>query len=99
GEAQRQRGIGAAKRNIQHQQRDGNRETTTVMVTICADGQSIAPTVIYKGKVFSTNWHQDNDLCASYKIGHSPKGWTDGVVGSLWLEDFDAKTHVKANGR
>ncbi|KIK94276.1 hypothetical protein PAXRUDRAFT_46778, partial [Paxillus rubicundulus Ve08.2h10] len=59
-------------------------------------GQSITLTVIYKGKAFSTNWHQDNDLCAS--IAHPPKGWTDGVVGSLWLEDFDAKTHVKTNG-
>ncbi|KIK93752.1 hypothetical protein PAXRUDRAFT_39500, partial [Paxillus rubicundulus Ve08.2h10] len=89
--------IGAAKWKIQYQQHDGNRENITVMVTICADGDSIAPTIIYKGKGFLTNWHQDNTLDAS--IAHSPKGWTDGVVGSLWLEDFDEKTRNKANGR
>ncbi|KIK79733.1 hypothetical protein PAXRUDRAFT_44437, partial [Paxillus rubicundulus Ve08.2h10] len=89
--------IGAAKRKIQYQQHDGNQENITVMVTICADSDSIAPTIIYKGKVFLTNWHQDNTLDTS--IAHSLKGWTDGVVGSLWLEDFNEKTHNKANGR
>ena len=30
---------------------------------------------------------------------HSKKGWTDGVIGRLWIEDFDKKTCDKANGR
>ena len=29
---------------------------------------------------------------------HSKKGWTDGVIGWLWIEDFDKKTCDKANG-
>lgn len=57
--------IGAAKQKLQHQQRDGNRENITVVVTICADGEDIPPSVIYKGQAFSTNWHQDNSLRAS----------------------------------
>ncbi|KAF9224098.1 hypothetical protein BS17DRAFT_880130 [Gyrodon lividus] len=61
----RQRVFGPVKKKIQHQQHDGNRENITVMVTICADGEDIAPTVIYKGQAFSTNWHQDNELQAS----------------------------------
>ncbi|KIK80085.1 hypothetical protein PAXRUDRAFT_159612, partial [Paxillus rubicundulus Ve08.2h10] len=93
----KQRVIGPAKRKMQYQQRDGNRENITVMVTICADGNTIAPTVIYKGQAFSTNWHQDDSLNAS--IAHSKKGWTDGVIGRLWIEDFDKKTSTKANGR
>ncbi|KIK78610.1 hypothetical protein PAXRUDRAFT_772479 [Paxillus rubicundulus Ve08.2h10] len=66
------------------------------MVTICADGDTIAPTVIYKGQAFSTNWHQDNSLEAS--VAHSKKGWTDGVIRRLWIEDFDKKTCMKTNG-
>jgi hypothetical protein len=65
GSGLKQRVIGPAKRKMQYQQRDGNRENITVMVTICADGETIAPTVIYKGQSFSTNWHQDDSLNAS----------------------------------
>jgi hypothetical protein len=32
-------------------------------------------------------------------VAHSPKGWTDGVIGHLWIEDFDNKTRAKSNGR
>ncbi|KAF9225954.1 hypothetical protein BS17DRAFT_794755 [Gyrodon lividus] len=46
----RQRVIGPVQRKMQYQQWDGNHENITVMVTICADGGSIAPTIIYKGK-------------------------------------------------
>ncbi|KIO00325.1 hypothetical protein M404DRAFT_16389 [Pisolithus tinctorius Marx 270] len=82
--------IGPAQRKMQHQQQGGNCENITVMVTICADGGSIVPTIIYEGKSFSTNWHQDNTLNAL--VAHSPKGWTDGAIGRLWIEDFDNKT-------
>jgi hypothetical protein len=50
----KQRVFGPAKKKTQHQQRDGNRENITVMVTICADGESIPPLAIYKGQAFST---------------------------------------------
>ncbi|KIK19723.1 hypothetical protein PISMIDRAFT_658664 [Pisolithus microcarpus 441] len=88
--------FGPAKAKIQYQQHNGNRKNITVMVTICADGEDLPPTVIYKGQQFSTVWHQDNTLGAS--VTHSPKGWTDGVIGRLWIEDFDKKTRTKANG-
>ena len=65
GTGQTQRVIGSAKQKIQHQQQDGNHENITVMVTICADRETIPPLVIYKGQTFSTNWHQDNILDAS----------------------------------
>jgi len=61
----KERVIGPAHIKTQHQQRDGDRENITVMVTICADGDEIPPTVIYKGKTFSTAWHQANTLKAS----------------------------------
>ncbi|KIK82136.1 hypothetical protein PAXRUDRAFT_154461, partial [Paxillus rubicundulus Ve08.2h10] len=96
GVGQKQCVIGAAKQKMQYQQCDGNKETITVMVSICANGTTIAPTCIYKGQSFLTNWHQDNTLHTS--VAHSDKGWTDGRIGKLWIEDFDNKTHEKANG-
>jgi hypothetical protein len=61
----RVRVIGARGKKTQHQQSDGGRENTTVIVTICADGSSIKPVVIYKGKHFQVKWDQDNPTEAS----------------------------------
>lgn len=61
----RERVFGPAKQSVQHQQRSGTRENITVIVTICADGTSLAPSVIYKGECFQASWHQDNPLNAS----------------------------------
>ncbi|KIK78970.1 hypothetical protein PAXRUDRAFT_771120 [Paxillus rubicundulus Ve08.2h10] len=66
------------------------------MVTICADGKTISPTVIYKCQSFSTACHQGNTLYAM--VAHSPKGWTDRGIGQLWIVDFDKKTSEKADG-
>ena len=65
GEGLRKRVIGGTKKKTQYIQRDGNHETITVMVTICANGSDIPPTIIYKGKNFSTKWHEENLLNAS----------------------------------
>ena len=61
-----ERVIGPAGAKLQHQQRSGTRENITVLPTICADGTSVAPTVIYKGEAFQTKWLQDNPLNARY---------------------------------
>lgn len=37
-------------------QAEGNRENVSVMVTICADGSYITPTIIFKGKKFDSEW-------------------------------------------
>jgi hypothetical protein len=67
-----QEGIGSKERvygdptkNFQHQQCSGGRENITVIVTICADGTSLPPAVIFKGENFQTSWKQDNPLKAS----------------------------------
>lgn len=61
----RERVIGGRGRKVQYQQRDGNRENITVMVTICADGTALPPAVIFKGESFQTSWRQDNPANAS----------------------------------
>ena len=60
----RQRIIGPTGKKVQHQQRSGDRENITVIVTICADGTSLPPAVIFKGESFQTSWRQDNPLNA-----------------------------------
>jgi hypothetical protein len=61
----RKRVIGARGAPLQHQQVDGGRENTTVIVTICADETSLRPVIIFKGKAFQVKWAQDNPLNAS----------------------------------
>ena len=62
--------IGAAGKRIQHQQKTGNRENITVMVTICADGTSVPPAVIFKGSKYLVKWKQDNPTNALYVYIH-----------------------------
>jgi len=53
--------VGPAGKRIQHQQKTGNRENITVMVTICADGSlPVPPAVIFKGNKYLVKWKQDN---------------------------------------
>jgi hypothetical protein len=63
-----ERVIGPAGAKLQHQQRSGTRENITVLATICADGTTVAPTVIYKGEAFQTKWLQENPLDARYNL-------------------------------
>ncbi len=65
GTGMKERVVGKVGKKIQYQQRDGNRETITVMVTICADGTAIPPAVIFKGKSYLVKWLQNNPLNAS----------------------------------
>ena len=53
--------VGPAGKQIQHQQKTGNRENITAMVTICANGSSpVPPAVIFKGNKYLVKWKQQN---------------------------------------
>jgi hypothetical protein len=43
-----------------YQQAAGDKENVAAMVTICADGMYITPTIIFKGKNMSLLWHDAN---------------------------------------
>jgi hypothetical protein len=64
-EGQKEHVMGGKKSGPQYQQRDGNRENITVIVTVCADGTSIPPAVIFKGQGFQVKWKQDNPANAA----------------------------------
>ncbi|KZP22653.1 DDE-domain-containing protein, partial [Athelia psychrophila] len=89
--------IGRRGTKTQHKQGSANRENVTAIVTICADGTTLAPTIIFKGHNFMTKWADDNVSHAS--ISHSENGWTDGEIAAEWIEkDFDRQTKEKAGG-
>lgn len=55
-----QRVVGCHGTKTQHKQGGANRENVTAMVTICADGTTIQPTVIFKGANFMRKWNEEN---------------------------------------
>lgn len=65
GRGTRSRAFGKAGKGTQHKQESGKRENITALVTICADGTSIPPLVIFKGKSYLAQWVQDNPLNCS----------------------------------
>jgi hypothetical protein len=62
---EREHVFGRKKNGPQYQQRGGNRENVTVIVTICTDGTATSPSVIFKGSAFHVKWNQENPANAS----------------------------------
>ena len=79
---------------------DGNREWITVIASVCADGSSLPPALIYQASSgnLQDSWLQDFD--SDNDVVHfasSEKGWTNDELGFRWLEDiFDRYTKPKA---
>jgi len=79
---------------------DGNREWITILATICADGTSLSPGLIYQaisGNIQDT-WLQDFDpIEQKCFFASSPTGWTNDSLGYSWLTTlFDCETKAKA---
>lgn len=79
---------------------DGSREWITLVATICADGTSLPPALIYKavsGDLQDT-WFQDYDPDEHpCWFASSPNGWTSDELGLSWLQSlFDSQTVDKA---
>ena len=75
---------------------DGNREWITILATICADGSSLPPSIIYaakSGNVYNT-WVDDiPDSDDLVHVAATPSGWTNDEYGLAWLEGvFDRYT-------
>jgi len=79
---------------------DGSRKWVTVVATICADGTSLSPGLIYEGQ---PNTIQDTWLEGVNEEEHlafltsSANGWTNDELGFDWLVNlFDRETRSKA---
>ena len=57
--------VGQRGKKVQHQQRSGDRENTTALMTICTDRMTLPPAIIFKGQGYQTSWKQNNSLNAS----------------------------------
>jgi hypothetical protein len=60
-----QRVVGRRGTKTQHKQGSAERENVTAIVTICADGSVLQPTIIFKGQNFMKKWGNNNVADAS----------------------------------
>ena len=89
----RKRVIGPRGRKGQFNRADGKRENITTIETICADGTSLKPTIIFKGKHLMSKWGVKNPCDA--RIGCSRKGYTNNELAVEYLHDFHEQTKDK----
>lgn len=62
---QSRRCVGARGAKLQHTAGSADRENVTAIVTICADGTALCPTIIFKGQNFMQKWGDNNVTHAS----------------------------------
>jgi len=85
----------------QHLQGGADCENVTALITICADGTVLHPSIIIKAKNFMSSWGNDNVSGASKvltsflgeilihecrcRFMYSENGWTDGELAMSWM--------------
>ncbi|KAM5529934.1 transposase [Fusarium oxysporum f. sp. phaseoli] len=70
----------------------GSREWVTVIEAISAEGQSIPPFIIVKGKKHLRSWYEGSSLPVDWAIALSENGWTNNKLGLDWLKHFNKHT-------
>lgn len=76
----------------------GNREWVTAIEAICADGYSLPPCIIFKGKFAITGWF--DNLPKDWRFEVSNNGWTTNEIGLRWLQKlFIPLTNSRVRGR
>jgi len=81
---------------------DGSREWITLLATICADGSSLPPALIYKAVSgdLQDSWLQDYDPQEHpCWFASSPNGWTSDELGLSWLQSLFHKQTISKAGR
>ena len=58
--AQMRRVIAGKGKSVQYEQGGSIKETITVLVTICADGSTLQPNIIFKAKHYAPEWFEGN---------------------------------------
>jgi hypothetical protein len=76
----------------------GDREWTTAIECICADGSVIPPFIIFAGKKHISTWYQDGLVPEDWPIGVTENGWTTNELGVEWLKHFNAHTKSRTVG-
>ncbi|PPQ90672.1 hypothetical protein CVT25_004665, partial [Psilocybe cyanescens] len=74
------------------------KERVIGVITICADGTTVQPLIIFKGKKIRESWGKNN-VSNSY-FTCSENGWTDAKIGYCWISEvFDPEIKAKAAGQ
>jgi hypothetical protein len=85
---------GRCRQSVQH----GNREFITLIACVSALGNSIAPTLLYKGKSkdLQDSWVQDLGHEDDVFFGAIENGWSNDAYGLKWLQEvFEPRTRPK----
>lgn len=56
--------VGGCGTKTQHKQGGADRENVTAIITICADGTALHPTIIFKAAQWNPEWRENNVLGA-----------------------------------
>jgi len=62
--------FGSCTKATPYQQCSGSHENITVIITICADGSTTPPAIIFKGSAYNIKWGDNNPLNASYVFSY-----------------------------
>lgn len=73
-----------------------NTEWVTLIQGACADGSTIPPFVVFKGKEFNQAWFEGLPPTWSFTV--SSNGWTTNEIGLQWIQHFEKHTRTKTVG-
>jgi len=68
------------------QAKPGRQEWVTAIESICADGSSLPPFIIFKGENLSQQWIPA-DIHKDWRFACNTKGWTSNEHGGRWLRE------------
>ena len=74
-----------------------NTQWVTLVQGACADGWSIPPFIIFKGKILNQAWLQQG-LPSTWVFAVSPNGWTSNELGLQWIQHFEEHTKDRRVG-
>jgi hypothetical protein len=71
-----------------------NTHWVTLIQGACADGSTIPPFIIFKGKELNHTWFHQG-LPSTWRFTVSPNGWTSNQIGLQWIQHFEKHTRAK----
>jgi hypothetical protein len=86
------------KGRVRQSVQDGNREFITLIACVCALGNAIPPTLLYKGKSrdLQDTWVDELEDVDDIFFGATENGWTNDAYGLKWLQEvFEPRTRPK----
>lgn len=89
---------GSERRGKRKAIQSGNREWTTIINAINAQGWVVPPFTIFAGKNHINTWYEDTSEMDDWVIGVSSNGWTTNELGVAWLKHFNAHTKSRTVG-